>query len=209
MSCGIYKIENIITHKVYVGQSIHIEERWIAHIKQLNKGKHCNKYLQRAWSKYGQTSFSFGILCLCSKDKLNDLETYWCNYYKPNVYNLGATGKIGTMSEETKYKLSKAHIGISVPKDEKWRKNLSEARKGIKFSEEHLKHLSESHKGLTHRMSEEGKERLRKFHTGRKHTDEAKKIIGEKCKGRKQSLEERIKRSNSIKIWWENRKLQA
>ena len=28
MSIGIYKIENLINHKIYIGQSIHIEKRW-------------------------------------------------------------------------------------------------------------------------------------------------------------------------------------
>jgi len=28
MSVGIYKIENLINHKVYIGQSIKIEKRW-------------------------------------------------------------------------------------------------------------------------------------------------------------------------------------
>lgn len=28
MSIGIYKIKNLINHKIYIGQSIHIEKRW-------------------------------------------------------------------------------------------------------------------------------------------------------------------------------------
>ena len=31
MSIGIYKIENLINGKIYIGQSIHIERRWNEH----------------------------------------------------------------------------------------------------------------------------------------------------------------------------------
>jgi len=31
MTCGIYKIENNINHKIYVGQSRNIERRWQKH----------------------------------------------------------------------------------------------------------------------------------------------------------------------------------
>jgi predicted GIY-YIG superfamily endonuclease len=33
MSIGIYKIENLINGKIYIGQSIHIEKRWQEHCK--------------------------------------------------------------------------------------------------------------------------------------------------------------------------------
>ena len=32
MTCGIYKIENKINGKVYIGQSIEIERRWQKHL---------------------------------------------------------------------------------------------------------------------------------------------------------------------------------
>jgi predicted GIY-YIG superfamily endonuclease len=31
MSIGIYKIENLVNGKVYIGQSVHIERRWQEH----------------------------------------------------------------------------------------------------------------------------------------------------------------------------------
>ena len=34
MSIGIYKIENLITGKIYIGQSIHIERRWQEHCQK-------------------------------------------------------------------------------------------------------------------------------------------------------------------------------
>jgi len=37
MSCGIYKIENKINHKKYIGQSIDIKRRWLSHKTDSNK----------------------------------------------------------------------------------------------------------------------------------------------------------------------------
>lgn len=39
MSCGIYKIENNINHKIYIGQSKNIEKRWKSHIYGANNKK--------------------------------------------------------------------------------------------------------------------------------------------------------------------------
>lgn len=47
MSMGIYKIENLINHKIYIGQSIHIEKRWKEHCQFSSEsliGKAIHKY---------------------------------------------------------------------------------------------------------------------------------------------------------------------
>ena len=56
---GIYCIENIITNKKYIGQSIDVNERWRKHISELNHNYHHNDYLQKAWNKYGEKGFKF------------------------------------------------------------------------------------------------------------------------------------------------------
>ena len=48
MTCGIYKIENLINHKIYIGQSIEIERRI-----QKHKTIKDNLYIHKAISKYG------------------------------------------------------------------------------------------------------------------------------------------------------------
>lgn len=131
---GIYKIENSISHKVYIGQSIDVKRRWRAHIRALSRGKHQNKYLQRAWVKDGQNAFSFSILEECAGQReLNDRETFWAEYYKGRSYNLGATGRQDTMSDETKDRIRKAHAGKNLSEDHK--KKISEGRSGKKHSE--------------------------------------------------------------------------
>ena len=56
---GIYKIENKINGKVYIGQSNNIIRRWEEHISKLNNNSHENKILQYSWNKYGMYNFDF------------------------------------------------------------------------------------------------------------------------------------------------------
>lgn len=76
--CGVYSITNILNNKKYIGKSDNIYVRWDEHRKDLNKGVHYNKHLQRAWNKYGEENFIFEIIEKC---KNNDLayqrERYW------------------------------------------------------------------------------------------------------------------------------------
>lgn len=44
MSAGIYKIENIVTNKAYIGQSFNIFRRLNAHKNNLLKGCHVNTH---------------------------------------------------------------------------------------------------------------------------------------------------------------------
>ena len=39
---GIYKIENLINHKVYIGQSKNIYARWKQHKRNINNPKYTN-----------------------------------------------------------------------------------------------------------------------------------------------------------------------
>lgn len=57
---GIYKIENLINHKVYIGQSINIFRRWKDHMRNLKNNKQTHLYL--AMKKYGIENFSFEII---------------------------------------------------------------------------------------------------------------------------------------------------
>jgi len=84
---GIYKIENLIDGNLYYGSSKNIQKRWKTHRSQLNRGKHGNVYLQRAWTKYGNNSFIFEIVEECSLDLLLEREQYYLDL-NPK-YNIG------------------------------------------------------------------------------------------------------------------------
>ena len=113
---GIYKIENLINHKVYIGQSVNVKERFHKHRGDLRNGKHNSKHLQNAWNKYGEKNFSFEIIEECAKEKLDEREIYWIDFYggfmSPNNYNKRGGGQEShEISEETKEKLRKANLG--------------------------------------------------------------------------------------------------
>jgi group I intron endonuclease len=59
---GIYEIRNIITGKLYVGSAVIMAAREYEHCRLLILGKHGNRLLQRAWTKYGSEAFRFGVL---------------------------------------------------------------------------------------------------------------------------------------------------
>lgn len=78
---GIYKITCNQNNKVYIGQSTSIKRRWAQHKLELKKGIHSNRYLQRVYDKYGEESFVYEILELCSSDKLNEREKFYIKLF--------------------------------------------------------------------------------------------------------------------------------
>ena len=75
---GIYKIENTVNGKVYIGQSKDIGCRWRLHVGALRRGEGSTK-MQNAWNKYGENAFEFEVVELCCSDKnvLNEREIAW------------------------------------------------------------------------------------------------------------------------------------
>ena len=78
---GIYAIKNKVSGKIYIGQSTNIENRWYKHKTSLRHNYHGNYHLQCSWNKYGEDSFEFSVLEECEKDKLDEREIYWINYF--------------------------------------------------------------------------------------------------------------------------------
>jgi group I intron endonuclease len=66
MEFGVYVIRNIVTNKIYVGSTGKLSERWNQHKYSLKRGKHSNPHLQSAWNKYGEKSFTYEIIEICS-----------------------------------------------------------------------------------------------------------------------------------------------
>ena len=89
--CGIYKITCLENNQAYVGQSVDIKERWRQHIKNgLSHSPTPNRLYQEMY-KQGPENFTFEILEEVPKEKLNDRETYWIDFYKTKELGLNAT----------------------------------------------------------------------------------------------------------------------
>lgn len=72
----IYQIIHLQSGFKYVGQTTRPPiKRWREHLYSLRKNKHSNRYLQAAWSKYGENSFRFEIIKeFNTLDELNQAE---------------------------------------------------------------------------------------------------------------------------------------
>lgn len=114
--CGVYKIENLINGKIYIGKSINVGRRWYEHKRELNEGNHINKHLQSSWNKYGEDCFRFELL----EDGLTEFqalerEEYYIRYYETTNtlfgYNMTNGGQSGVLSKESREKLSRQRMG--------------------------------------------------------------------------------------------------
>lgn len=98
--CGIYKIENLINHKIYIGQAIDIHTRWSKH-----RNSNDDFVIHRAFRKYGIENFKFSIVEECRKELLNEKEQYYIQYYNslvPNGYNMIEGGSNGAAKAKRK-----------------------------------------------------------------------------------------------------------
>lgn len=59
----IYKIENQINGKIYMGQTVRFNKRKTSHLIELRKNQHKNPHLQNSFNKYGEENFVFSIVC--------------------------------------------------------------------------------------------------------------------------------------------------
>ena len=93
--CGIYKIENKINKKIYIGLSKAIYKRWDDHKYYLRHHKHQNTHLQRAWDKYGEDNFEFSVVEEVPEENLEETERKYISMYKSNDYDKGYNNSDG------------------------------------------------------------------------------------------------------------------
>ena len=87
----IYKIENLVNGKIYIGSTVNYKRRCYQHKTLLNNNKHGNPYLQNAWNKYGKDNFKFDKIEEClDEDRFKREEYYFkkLNPFDKNGYNL-------------------------------------------------------------------------------------------------------------------------
>ena len=152
-NCGIYQIENIKNHKIYIGSSINLNRRKIYHFSMLRNNRHCNIRLQNSFNKHGEENFKFTIIEYVdinknSRDEILRIEQFWID-------------KFATYDRKLGFNMSPVTKG-SGPHTKESKKKISIANKG-------------------HRHSEETKRKISKISTGRKLSKEQKEKIGKSC----------------------------
>jgi len=137
--CGIYRIINTINNHFYIGSSNDISRRFKRHISDLNKERHDNIHLQRAWNKYGKDSFVLKPIRTCDCKNLlleeqKDLDIWVGNEV---CYNMRKDAK------------SPVAIGEKRPL---WViEKIANAQRGVpKFTEEQKKQMSVDRIGRKH-----------------------------------------------------------
>ena len=172
---GIYRIENLVTGRVYIGRSSHIQNRWSAHRTQLAKGIHPNEIMQADALTHGCESFSYSVIELAPPETLMALEQNYLDSLAPS-YNISkhslAPMAGRTHSEQTKAKISAAHRAN--PNVGKW--NIGRRRTHTEQTKAKISaaHFSNPHRGT--------------WNIGRKHSASAKaKMVasrsGNNCSG--------------------------
>lgn len=94
----IYKVNNKINDKNYIGQTIHtVEWRWETHLRSAfnERMQDHNVLFHRAIRKYGIDAFEVETIEECDNELLNEKEIYWIEHYKScgeNGYNISLGG---------------------------------------------------------------------------------------------------------------------
>ena len=119
----IYKIKNLTTEKIYIGQAVsHIlnhkkyrpyghEGRFRCHISEaFSNKKNQSHYLNNAIRKYGINDFECSVIDYCDKNNVEEKEKYYIenlNAIFPKGYNLKIGGNINfNHSDESKKRVS-------------------------------------------------------------------------------------------------------
>lgn len=134
----IYKAENIINKKIYIGQTIHtLKYRRSQHIAK-RKILDVTNYFHNSIRKYGINNFEWSIIdTATSMDELNLKEIQWIKHYKSSQrkfgYNATFGGKNAIPNDDTRKKISKSRKGKCVLKNHPaWRHDIDE-RKVVEF----------------------------------------------------------------------------
>lgn len=177
---GIYKITNP-NGCIYIGQSVDVKRR-LNEYKKL-KGCGSNTRLLNSLKKYGFNKHKIEVIEECLPDELNEKEIHYINLFQSfntnHGLNLHSGGNNHTISEETRDKLRKSHLGQKA-----WNKGLT------KKDDDRLKILGKNHsqKMKGRKASDDTKGKMRIARIGQKHTEETKKKLSEKKVGNKSWL---------------------
>jgi group I intron endonuclease len=111
---AIYKISSIRKpDRFYIGSAVDPEKRFMRHLNELRKNKHCNSFLQAHYNSWSENDLLFSIVEDCEVSQLIEREQFWMDLLKP-IMNLCkvAGSRIGlplTFASREKIKKSWKH----------------------------------------------------------------------------------------------------
>lgn len=119
---GIYKIQNNISGKLYIGSSKNIQKRLRSHKSMLRCNNHHSQHLQNSYNKNGVDSFTFCKIENCEPDELLIREQYYfdkllkadkyvsgkSNYFIEHGYNVLPKAKKGFSGKHKRSSVIKA-----------------------------------------------------------------------------------------------------
>jgi len=169
----IYKIENNINGKIYIGLTTKdLSKRIAGHIAE-NKS-----YIQKALNKYGLQSFAVSVIDSAeSREILCEKERHWIQHYNskvPNGYNLtdGGDGLINpskvvrrAIAKKVSVLMKGNQYRTGIPHSEETKKQIGKTLKKTFSSPKMRKKLSDAHKGKV--ISEEQKQKISKANKGK------------------------------------------
>jgi len=184
---GVYKITCTVTKKIYIGSALDLHHRQVVHFRKLRQNKHHNRYLQRAFDKYGPDAFTFEVLEFVLPIFLTAREQYWFDKLKPfgrKGFNIAreAGSSLGVKHSPEQIERNRQRT-LGRKASPETCERMSQSRLGKKRSPEAVENSRLGHLG--HKVSPETREKLRQANLGkpnpmlgRKHTPEAiEKII--------------------------------
>lgn len=141
---AIYKIENKINHKIYIGQSNNPQRRFEEHCYVKTKYR---SLIHEAIVKYGKENFQFEIIEWC--EDFDEKEQYYINFYRslvPNGYNIckgGQSPPTGKGEDNNFAKISN-EIANNIKKDLKnWNLPKKSIQKKYNVSFDIIRHINE------------------------------------------------------------------
>jgi group I intron endonuclease len=184
-NCGVYKIENVLNGKYYIGQSIDLRGRKKDHYCKLRHNSGHNSHLQNAFNKYGEYNFEFSILVYCEIYELTRYEGSLDSYYKRlgisyNTRICIDSSKGIPCSETTKAKISKSNAGKHPTEKTRLRMSIASAGKN-NSNYGYGKHRFDKDENtrVGHPQSEATKDKISKRLKGICRSEETKKRMSE------------------------------
>jgi len=110
---GIYRWNNLITGKSYVGSSIDLSHRFTQYYSTIHLKKHKTSVIYRSILKYGYNKFSLDILEYCKPSLCISREQYYLDLLKPeyNILKIAGSRLGSKQSEAAKFNISIAQKG--------------------------------------------------------------------------------------------------